>query len=106
MMADIETVTLSIAHAASSYGRPVLLIDGGALAYGPADVTPAGMTGAELVNQWAGRFAGQGRIDHAAELLTLLRDLWAGAMIGGKGAGFVNVSPDVTARVLAALREN
>ena len=54
--ADVETITLSTAHAASSYGRPVLLIEGAA--YGPADMTPAGVTGAQLVMEWAGRFAG------------------------------------------------
>jgi len=43
--------------------------------------------------------------DRAAELAALLRDLWAGAMIGTDGAGFVQVSPEVTARVVAALRE-
>jgi hypothetical protein len=43
--------------------------------------------------------------DRAAELETILRDLWAGAMIGTDGAGFVNVPPDVTARVVAALRK-
>lgn len=42
--------------------------------------------------------------DRAAELEAILRDLWAGAMIGTDGAGFVKVSPEVTARVVAALR--
>jgi len=41
------------------------VIDGEA--YGPADMTPASVTGAELVGQWAARFAGQGQPDRAAE---------------------------------------
>lgn len=57
MRADIDTVTLTTAHAASSYGRPVLVIDGEA--YGPADMTPAGVTGSELVLEWAYRFKRQ-----------------------------------------------
>lgn len=68
-MADIDTLTLTTAHAASSYGRPVLVIEGEA--YGPADLTPAGVTGAELVNAWAARFAGQGLQDGAAILSQL-----------------------------------
>lgn len=56
--ASIETLTLTTAHAASSYGVPVLLLDGGATPYGPADMTPAGVTGAELVATWAERFYG------------------------------------------------
>lgn len=55
-MADLDTVTLTTNHAASSYGRPVLVIEGEA--YGPADMTPAGVTGAELVATWAERFYG------------------------------------------------
>ena len=54
---EIESITLTTAHAASSYGVPVLVIDG--QAYGPADMTPAGITAADLVQKWARRFAGQ-----------------------------------------------
>jgi hypothetical protein len=54
--AEVDTVTLTTAHAASSYGRPVLVIGGAA--YGPADMTPAGVIGADLVRQWAARFCG------------------------------------------------
>ena len=54
---DLESITLTTAHAASSYGRPVLVIDG--QAYGPADMTPAGIIAADLVREWAARFAGQ-----------------------------------------------
>lgn len=57
MNEDLDTLTLTTAHAASSYGRPVLVIDGEA--YGPADLTPAGVTAAELVTEWAQRFIGQ-----------------------------------------------
>lgn len=53
---EFDTLTLTTAHAASSYGKPVLLLDGEA--YGPADMTPAGMTGAELLATWAARFYG------------------------------------------------
>jgi hypothetical protein len=52
--ADIDTLTLTTAHAASSYGRPVAVIEGAA--YGPEDMTPAGVTGAELVTTWAAHF--------------------------------------------------
>lgn len=101
--ADVDTVTLTTTHAASSYGMPVLVIEG--QAYGPADMTPAGVTGAELVTTWAVLFAGYGRTEtRMIELEAILRDLWAGAMIGTDGAGFVKVSPEVTARVVAALR--
>ena len=54
---DLESITLTTAHAASSYGRPVLVIDG--QAYGPADMTPAGIIAADLVREVARRFAGQ-----------------------------------------------
>jgi len=56
---DVETLTLTTAHAASSYGQPVLLLDGDA--FGPGDMTPAGMTGAELVTTWAARFIREDR---------------------------------------------
>lgn len=99
--ADIETVTLSVGHAASSYNVPVLLIDGGLTAYGPGDMTPAGVIGAELVRTWGARFTGQAA---DGDLRGLLLDLWAGAMIGPDGAGFVKVSPELTARVVAMIR--
>lgn len=51
---DVETITLTTAHAASSYGRPVLILEGEA--YGPADMTPAGMSAAELAAAWVTRF--------------------------------------------------
>lgn len=38
---------LTTNHAASSYGQPVLLIDG--IAYGPCDKTPSGISAAQLV---------------------------------------------------------
>lgn len=53
-----DSIMLTTSHASSSYGRPVLLIGGDGTAYGPGDMTPAGVTGAELVNTWARRFAG------------------------------------------------
>lgn len=43
--ADIVAATLSTDHVASSYGRPVLVIDG--TAYGPGDVLPSGQLAAE-----------------------------------------------------------
>jgi hypothetical protein len=52
----LDTLTLTTNHAASSCGRPVLVIDGEA--YGPADMTPVGVTAAELVATWAERFYG------------------------------------------------
>lgn len=64
---DIESITLTTAHAASSYGRPVLLIDG--VAYGPADlVPPAGVPAAELVWSWAERFAGIVQADNTPSM--------------------------------------
>lgn len=51
---DLESITLTVAHAASSYGHPVLVIDGEA--YGPADMTPAGQPAAHIVTEWAARF--------------------------------------------------
>lgn len=57
------TITLTTAHAASSYGKPVLLLDG--VAYGPGDMTPYGVTAAELVDAIAGEFC--------------MRPSWAGA---------------------------
>ncbi len=53
---SIETLILTTAHAASSYGRPVLVLDDEA--YGPADLLPDGTTAASLVHAWAARFAG------------------------------------------------
>jgi len=104
-MADIDTLTLTTAHAASSYGRPVAVIDGEA--YGPADQLPNGQTAAEVVRDLTARFvvltvgsAGK----REAELELILRDLWAGAVIGSDDAGFVNVPPAITRRVVAALR--
>jgi hypothetical protein len=54
---DVDSLTLTTAHAASSYGRPVLVIDGEA--YGPADMTPAGMTAAALLGIWFADFVGE-----------------------------------------------
>jgi hypothetical protein len=68
-MEDIDTLTLTTAHAASSYGAPVLVIEGEA--YGPADMTPAGVTGAELALTWAARFTGPRYGDYAAVLSQL-----------------------------------
>lgn len=56
---EIDTVTLTTAHSASSYGIPVLVIDGEV--YGPGDMTPAGILGAELVQAWTARFCRTGR---------------------------------------------
>ena len=54
-MTDLtDTIILTTTHAASSYGVPVLVIDGEA--YGPADMTPAGIIAADLVQEWAARF--------------------------------------------------
>lgn len=49
-----ETLTLTTAHAASSHGQPVLLINGEP--YGPMDLTPDGTPAAMLVTDWAARF--------------------------------------------------
>lgn len=49
-----DTIILTTTHAASSYGVPVLVIDGEA--YGPADMTPAGIIAADVVQEWAARF--------------------------------------------------
>lgn len=103
---DFDTLTLTTAHAASSYGVPVLVIDG--QAYGPGDMTPAGVTAAELLRQFYGRFMqfeyDAPVVEHARILEALLRDLWAGAVIGSDDAGFVNVPPAITRRVVAVLR--
>ena len=60
-VAEIATLTLSTADSASSYGVPVLVIDGAA--YGPSDMTPAGVTAADLLRAWAERFLGPGGLD-------------------------------------------
>jgi hypothetical protein len=73
-------------------------------------MTPAGMTGAALVRQFCGRFLQfeipdtTAEADRAAELGALLRDLWAGALIGADDAGFVNIPPAITRCVVAALQ--
>lgn len=59
-MAQLDTITLTTVHAASNYGKPVLVIDG--MAYGPADMTPAGITAAELARAWVERFEAQRQI--------------------------------------------
>jgi hypothetical protein len=51
---NLDSITLTTAHAASSYGRPVLVIDGEA--YGPADLTPTGQPAAHIVTEWTARF--------------------------------------------------
>lgn len=61
-MAEIDTLTLTTAHAGSSYGRPVLLLDG--QAYGPADMTPTGQAAAEVLATWAARFYGPAWADY------------------------------------------
>jgi hypothetical protein len=53
---DIDTLTLTTARAESSYGQPVLVI--GSEVYGPGDMTPAGVSSAELLRQWVARFRG------------------------------------------------
>ncbi len=55
LRSNVDTITLTTAHSASSYGVPVLVIDGAA--YGPQDVTPDGQLAAHLVRQWATAFA-------------------------------------------------
>lgn len=40
-------MNLTTNHSASSYGQPVLLLDG--IAYGPCDKTPNGMSAARVV---------------------------------------------------------
>lgn len=56
---EIDTLTLTTAHSASSYGIPVLLIDGEV--YGPGDMTPAGILAGDLVQAWTARFCRTGR---------------------------------------------
>lgn len=68
-MEDIDALTLTTAHSSSSYGVPVLVIEGEV--YGPGDMTPAGVTGAELVTTWAARFAGP----HYSDYVTVLSQL-------------------------------
>ncbi len=52
--AAYETLTLTTAHAASSYKQPVLLIDG--QPFGPADLTPDGTPAAIAVTDLAAAF--------------------------------------------------
>lgn len=52
----IEAITLTTAHSLSSYGRPVLVVDGEA--YGPADLV-GDKVAADLVHGWAARFCGE-----------------------------------------------
>ena len=52
----MDTIILTTNHSASSYGAPVMVIDG--QAYGPGDLTPGGVIAAELLRQWAARFLG------------------------------------------------
>jgi hypothetical protein len=51
---DFDTVTLTTAHAASSYGRPVLVIDGEA--YGPEDALPDGTSAGDVLLDFMRRF--------------------------------------------------
>lgn len=53
---DTDTITLTTAHAASSYGRPVMVIAG--VAFGPGDHMPDGSTAAEFLATWCERFYG------------------------------------------------
>lgn len=76
MTQDLESITLTTHH-----GAPVAVING--LAYGPADMTPAGMTGAELVGQWAARFAGQGQPARAGVVT------WAQLMASGELVSYI-----------------
>ena len=46
---DVDAITLTTHH-----GAPVAVLNG--IAYGPEDLTPAGMPAAHLVTNWAGRF--------------------------------------------------
>lgn len=70
-----ETLTLTTAHSASSYGVPVLVIDGEP--YGPADLVPGGIIAADLVDQWAARFsAPNGAPSLAAELVDALKAIY------------------------------
>jgi hypothetical protein len=50
------TIILTTEHAASSYGVPVLVIEGEA--YGPADMTPEGTTAEEAVLRLTRAFLG------------------------------------------------
>jgi len=93
--AEIDSITLTTHH-----GAPVAVING--LAYGPADMTPAGVIGSELVGQWAARFAGQGQPDRA-EAPAILRDLWDNARIDWAGHGVIHLSPAMTERLRAAV---
>ncbi|MFZ2358724.1 MAG: hypothetical protein WA040_05215 [Anaerolineae bacterium] len=49
-----DTITLTTAHSASSYGVPVLVIDGDV--YGPDDLLPNGQTAAHWLRRWLARF--------------------------------------------------
>lgn len=108
---DLESITLTVAHAASSYGRPVLVIDG--QAYGPADMTPAGLTGAELVATWTERFYGPAwgsylrrrsgeTTPDRAEAPAIIRDLWDNTRTDWSGNGVIHLSPAMTDRLRAA----
>jgi len=54
MTDELTELTLTTEHASSSYGRPVLVVDG--QAYGPGDRLPDGRIAGDLVQDWADRF--------------------------------------------------
>ena len=99
---NVDTITLTLTDR-PAFGLPILVIDGEV--YPPTAMTPAGVIAAELVQEVAAWFERYGHAEtRLIDLQAILRDLWAGAMIGPGGDGFVKVSPDMTASVVAALR--
>ena len=98
---DLESITLTVAHAASSYGRPVLVIDGEA--YGPADMTPAGQPAAHIVTDWAARFIAT--LPAEVRELLLRQDYEEAAILSRGGADLGALAPAMLGqlrRLLAA----
>lgn len=63
--------TLTTEHTASSYGEPVLIVDG--KSYGPCDVVPAeGERAWVLVDRWLQREHRGGKARHLGELFAAL----------------------------------
>jgi hypothetical protein len=109
-MADIDTLTLTTAHAASSYGVPVAVIDGEA--YEPADVTPNGQPVTSILLGLGRAFLDQAPArpwvdDRAEELAAILREVWERrASVSERGGGYkVALDGELCERIRRALRE-
>ncbi len=75
-MSEPRTIVLSSDHAASSYGVPVLLLDGDPTPYGPADWTPYGPA-SDLVLLWSRQPERTLRERADAEMFLSRPGLWA-----------------------------